>query len=60
MYPLASRRSAEKTVAKPRSRKVSQFRTELSQAGLLAYQEWTPPPTGVGRVHRLGDEDERK
>ena len=60
MHPLASRRSTEKAVAKPRPRKVSQFRTELSLAGLLTYQELTPPPAGVGRVHRLGDEDDQK
>ena len=60
MHTLASRRSTEKAVAKPRPRKVSQFRTELSLAGLLTYQELTPPPAGVGRVHRLGDEDDQK
>ena len=59
MRPAIILRAAEKTVAKPRSRKVSQLRTELSLAGLLHHQGWLPPPIGVGRVHRLADEEER-
>ncbi len=58
MCSAVSRRTAEETADKPhRKRKFSRFRTELSLAGLLHHQGLSPPPIGVGRVHRLGDDE---
>ena len=59
MSPAVSRRSAEKIAGKPQAAgKASRTSVELSLTWLLLHpQELPSPPAGVGRVHRLADDE---